>query len=282
MWKRINHKLAALLILFSLLAAAAMPAAAERPKVGFLASVDKPKGVELLLVTRDGQEHWGAISRSSSKYGSMTKLTFKTFDGRKLKLRAEEIERVVMPINDLWRTIMVAESTDTLEEIWKTDFERIYEVDELEFHAVRHPRSERVALRQLINPGFDSRFQVYYLPSSKEGISKLDGWGLFGDMPYAFLVVKDGQEPIRVTQRHYRKDLFPELYADCPELLNQYKGDRRKFKFFAEHVFLYDQLCPGPGSPTYQHDADDGAVSAGVASKAAPALDADAEQAPGM
>ena len=251
MWKRIDHKFAGILILFSLLLAAALPAAAERPKVGFLVSIEEPAGEDLLLVTRDGREFLGRIARSSSKYGSVTKVTFRTYDGLKVKLRADEIERIEMPINDFWKSVMVAKSTDTLEEIWKTDFERIFEVDRLEFHSIRHPKSERVALRQLINPGFDSRFQVYYLPSSKEGISRMDGMGLFGDMPYAFLVVKDGQEPIRVTQRRYREQAFPEMFADCPELLKRFQGDMRKFKFFAEHVFLYDQLCPGPGSPTY-------------------------------
>ena len=98
-------------------------------------------------------------------------------------------------------------------------------------------------------------------------------------MPYAFLVVKDGEEAVRVTQRRYRKDVFPEIFADCPELLSRYQGDMRKFKFFAEHVFLYDQLCPGPGSPTYQ--GVDNAANEGVASKGTPSQDATAEQSPG-
>ena len=224
---------------------------AERPKVGFLSSVEYPDGPELRLVTRDGRELFGKIRSSTLTHGSMTKLTFRTFDGEKHKLRASDIQLVEMPVTDEVRGIMIDQSNDTLEEIWKADFERMLEVETLEFHGVRHPRSKRVALRQLINPGFDSRIQVYFLPRSKEPVLSSAKLPWFGDMPTAFLVVKDGAEPVRVKQWEYRKDVFPVLFADCPELLRRYQGDMRKFKFFAEHVYLYDQMCPGKGSPTY-------------------------------
>ncbi|MCG8459369.1 MAG: hypothetical protein MI919_24085 [Holophagales bacterium] len=233
------------------MAAIVAPAQAARPKVGFLTPINEPDGFDLLVVTREGEELRGHIVRSMSRFESITRFTLKLDDGSKRKLKAGDVERVYMPVNEIWRMVMVSEASTTLEKIWKSDFERIFEVDELIFDAVRHPRSDRMALRQLVNPGFDSRIRVYGLPASKEGIFSSETIAYFGDMPKAFLVIKDGGEPWRVKQREYRRHVFEELYADCPELLERYQGDMRKFKFFAEHVFLYDQLCPGPGSPTY-------------------------------
>ena len=239
------------LTLLATLAAAMAPAHAARPKVGFLTPINEPDGFDLLVVTREGEELRGHIVRSTSWFESITRFTLKLDDGSKRKLRAEEVDRVYMPMNEIWRAAMVSEASTTLEEIWKSDFERIFEVEELVFDSIRHPNSDRVALRQLVNPGFDSRIRVYGLPASKEGIFSSDDIAYFGDMPKAFLVIKDDDETRRVKQRQYRRHVFEELYGDCPELLERYRGDMRKFKFFAEHVFLYDQLCPGPGSPTY-------------------------------
>lgn len=226
-------------------------AQAERPKVGFLTSVEVPDGDDLHVWTRDGVLHRGCIRSSTEIFGSVTKFTLKTHDGQKVKLKAADVDEIIMPVNDLWRTVMLAESSDTLEEIWSTDYERIFEVDELVFHSVRHPKSERTSIRQLVNPGFDSRLRVYYLPMSTEGIFSSDDLPVFGDMPRAFLVIKDDGDVQRIKQSSYRDEAFLKLFGDCPELLERYQGKKRKFKFFAEHVFLYDQMCPGPGSPTY-------------------------------
>ncbi len=40
----------------------------------------------------------------------------------------------------------------------------------------------------------------------------------------------------------YRNN-FDELYADCPDMLTAFEGDKAKFKDMAGHVFVYDQLC---------------------------------------
>ena len=228
----------------------ALPAQARRPQVGFLTPLGEPTGPYLILHTQDGEVLEGQIVRGMSWFGSMTKLTFRTEDGRRVKLKATEVDEVIMPITAPYRAAMIGEATETLEKVWKTDFDRIFEVDELVFHSVRHPKSERTSLRQLINPGFDHRLRVYYLPSSKEGIARFDGIPFFGDMPKAFLVVKDDGEAVRVNQGDYRKEWFETLFGDCQEVLDLFQGDRRKFKFFAEHTFVYDQACPDPGSET--------------------------------
>ena len=239
-----------------LLVVAVDVASGERPKVGFLTSIDEPDG-ELTVTLKDGRVLEGRLEGASSLFGSVTKMTVKTLDGQKHNLRADEIVEIVMPVDDLWRAVMVNKSRDSVEEIWKTDFERIFEVKELTFHGVRHPRSKRVAVRQLINPGFESRIRVYELPNSKEGVSEGDGISWFGGMSKAYLVIKDDGEVQRVKQREYPSKVFPKLYEDCPELLERFTGDRRKFKFFAEHVYIYDHICPGPGSPTYPAGGED-------------------------
>lgn len=247
-------ELTALLAFFLL----ALPAQARGPQVGFLTPIDEPTGPYLVLHTRDGEVLEGHIARSMSRFGSMTRMTFELEDGSRRKLNAADVEQITMPMNDIWRAAMLGEATTTLEKIWRTDFDRIFEVNELVFHSVRHPKSERTAMRLLINPGFDHRLRVYYLPSSKEGFSFFGDFPkpVFGDMPKAFLVVKDDGEAIRVNQGDYRKTFFERLFGDCPEVLDLYRGDRRKFKFFAEHTFVYDQACTAPDESPDTKPAD--------------------------
>ena len=255
--------LAALLALFLL----ALPAEARRPQVGFLTPLGEPTGPELVVYTQDGEVLEGHIARSMSWFGSMTKMTFELEDGSRRKLTAAEVDRVIMPMHKIWQIAMIGEATETLEKIWRTDFDRIFEVDELVFDSVRHPKSERTSLRQLINPGFDHRLRVYYLPSSKEGKSYFGDLpkAVFGDMPKAFLVVKDDGEAVRVKQGDYRKEWFEQLFGDCPEVLELYQGDRRKFKFFAEHTFVYDQACPAPTNTAPVDSATAAAAEAAIA-----------------
>ena len=249
-------KYAAAALVFSMaLITSADSAEAKRPKVGFLSSIEIPEGPEMRVVTVDGEEFVGYITSSGATQGSMTRFKFRTFDGRKIKFKAQDVALLEIVVDEALQDLMIDNATDTVEEIWKADFERIFEVETLEFHAIRHPWAKRVALRQLINPGFDSRIQVYYLPKSKEGKSSSGIIPLFGDMAKAYLVVKDGAEPIRVKQWQYSGKFFEQLFGDCPALTERYTGNMRKFKFFAEHTQMYDQLCPGEGSPTYDENS---------------------------
>lgn len=226
----------------------ALPAQARRPQVGFLTPLGQPAGFGLVVTTTDGEVLEGHLVGTREVWGSVTRMTLELDDGSRVRLTALQVEEVVMPMNEIWRTVMIGSASETLEKVWKTDFDRIFEIDELVFHSVRHPKSERTSIRQLVNPGFDHRLRVYFLPTSTEGISRFDGIPFFGDMPKAFLVVKDDGEAVRVNQGDYRKEWFEQLFGDCQEVLDLYKGDRRKFKFFAEHTFVYDQACPSPGA----------------------------------
>ncbi|MEM6796049.1 MAG: hypothetical protein AAF725_18885 [Acidobacteriota bacterium] len=239
----------ALLLLILILAT---PAEGAKPSMGFLTSLEEPAGGGLEVLARDGRVLRGSIHSSMTVRGSMTRLTLKLEDGSRVRLKAREIDRVVMPLDDFWRGVLLKETTTTFEEIWKGDFERIYEVDELIFDSVRNPGSSRFGLRQLVNPGFDARLRVYDLAAKKEREGQLlvvASKSVFGDMPKAFLVVKDGGEAVRVRQRSYRAEQFEQLYGDCPAMLERFEGKARKFKHFAEHVFVYDRTCPGHLSP---------------------------------
>lgn len=238
----------ALLLTTGLLAS---PALADRPEIGFLTPISMPVGPEVWISTLDGEELTGEL-RSASGFGSATKLKIRLANGEKRKFRATELRQVRMPVNDFVRGLMIGEATNSVEKAIKTDYEPIFEVDELVFDSILHPKSDRIALRQRLNPGYDWRIQVYDLPLSKEWTltSKKSGISWFGDEPEAFLVVKDGGEPMRVRENDYRKHHFEQLFGDCPAILERYQGKKRKFRFFAEHTYEYHQACPKPGEST--------------------------------
>lgn len=91
-----------------------------------------------------------------------------------------------------------------------------------------------VWLLPVLNLAFDSRIKVYRMP--------IRVLGSFFDMErQLYLVVKDEGKPIEVEKDNY-KETFVELFGDC-EVTAAYEKKERKFRHFAEHLFVYDRHC---------------------------------------
>lgn len=138
---------------------------------------------------------------------------------------------------------MIAESTESIKKIIKTDFKEIIEREYIIYEQALLPKKkDKYRLLQLLNPGFDHRIKVFQDPNAKEtaGI-KIGGAKLVGGEDKSFLVVKDGAKSEKITKGKYKKQ-FQILFGDC-DLASVMDNSKMKFKNFAAHVFVYDQIC---------------------------------------
>ncbi len=139
---------------------------------------------------------------------------------------------------------MIAESTTSIKELTKTNFEEIVNREYIIFEtAMRSNKAGKLRLMQLLNPGFDSQIKVFANPNANEtsGFS-VSGVKLSGGAKRSYLFLENSKKTIIVRKSNYKKN-FEELYKNCPKMLTVFSGDKIKWDDIAGHVFIYDQSC---------------------------------------
>ena len=139
---------------------------------------------------------------------------------------------------------MLSESASSINEVSKSDFGEIVNRQFIIFETARRAtRSGNARLMQLLNPGFDGEIKVFADPNAKKtmGLS-IGGAKLLGGEDKSFLFVQGGEKAVLVKKGSYKEN-FAELYAKCPAMLEEFKGEKLKWADVAGHVFVYDVIC---------------------------------------
>jgi len=209
---------------------------------GFLPAIGDAPLERASVLTADGRWLHGELSTRSTNTHGITRITLREPDGTRHKLDAKRIERIVAPLGKLARMTVASESSSTIEKAVRTDWDRLHAATEVVFDAVAWPDPEDRVLMQRVNPGFDHRIRVYSHPNWKEGTTSIGSVAVAGDEPNAFVVVREGSAPVKVSKRNY-DDRFAELYGDCPEFVASVPEKAREFRDFADQLLAYDQQC---------------------------------------
>jgi len=216
---------------------------------GFIAPVNDDDFSVLLAnectVTReDGTKLTGKLSSGTLINGYLKSITVKTDDGEKHKFKPEEMTSVWVKASKLVKLAMISESTTSIKELAKADFE---EIDNREYvifeRAALAKKDDKYAMMQLLNPGFDSKIKVYADPIANQttGLG-MGGVQFTGGEDKSYLFVKKGEKTVITRKKNYSTN-FEELYSDCPEMLTAFAGNKIKWQDLAGHVFAYDQVC---------------------------------------
>lgn len=216
---------------------------------GFIAAISADDiGVILntpaTIVLQSGDTLSGKLSSASLMNNYLKNVTLKQADGSKRKLDAAEMKLLTVKATALAKMAMMNESANSIFRAVKTDFNAIINREYIVFEqALRATKKDKPAMMQLLNPGFDHTIKVYPDPNANEtGGLQSENVAITGGADRSYLFVKNGEKTVIVRKGSYRKN-FDELYADCPEMLTAFEGDKTKFKDLAGHVFVYDQLC---------------------------------------
>lgn len=170
----------------------------------------------------------------------LSSISLKDADGNKHKHKAEEVKELKIKMGFLAKMDAANEGSSSISEAFQTDYNEIINREYIIYRQALLPKKkDKYRLMQLVNPGFDSRIQVFDHPGGKE--SKGIG-GITGGKEKSYLVVVDGQKSVTVKKGDYKK-LFGDIYQDCPAFTEVVGDQKIKFWDMAAHVFAYDQLC---------------------------------------
>lgn len=192
----------------------------------------------------DGREVTGRLTSASLINGYLDRFTIKSEAGEKLKLEPEDVIRLSVKASATAKISMAATSAASIKAMSNRDFNEIKNREYIIFEtAMRHNKSGKIRLMQLLNPGFDSKIKVFANPNAQKtsGLS-VGGIRVTGGEDRSYLLVRGEEKAIMVRKISYRKE-FEEIFADCPAMLKQFEGDKIMWDDLAGHVFAYDSVC---------------------------------------
>lgn len=200
------------------------------------------KKKESTVVLKDGSEHILFYDKAKRKKGVFAEVFFTDADGNEKVFMADDIQTMAIPPSDLGKLIAFSEGTESVLTMTKTKFSDCVKTDFAYFEQAILPGKKPIpVLFQVVNPGFDSKVKVYHDPYAQEtaGVA-VGGMQMTGGMEKSYYVTKDG-ETFKALKGKYKKEVFPALFGDSPEMMEKYEKGAA-WKDFATHVFEYDQL----------------------------------------
>ena len=191
-----------------------------------------------VLELLDGTIINGKVGSATIAFGYLSSLTVKDEAGVKHKHKAETIKEFKMKMGFMAKMDAAAEGSSSIGEMFDTDYSEIIEREYIIYRQALLPKKkDKYRLLQLVNPGFDSKIQVFDDPGGKESKGLIGG-----GKEKSYLVVLHGKKSVEVKKGNYKKD-FPDIYGDCKSFMGTIDGKKPKFWDMAGHVFAYDQLC---------------------------------------
>ena len=197
---------------------------------------------DCIMELTDGTIVKGKVGMATINNGYLSSLTLKDEDGTKHKHKAETIKEFKVKMG--FEAKLDAATSSSVSQTFKTDFNEVINREYIIYRQALLPKKkDKYRLMQLVNPGFDSKIQVFDDPGGKEtGGLSAGGVQLTGGKDKSYLVVIDGKKSVEVKKGNYKKD-FAELYGGCKEFMANVDSKKPKFWDMAAHVFAYDQLC---------------------------------------
>jgi hypothetical protein len=195
------------------------------------------------ITTIDGKQYEAEkLSSYQATNGRLKSLAFvNNADGEKIKLKAEEVEIVVARMTKVAKAAAISDqASKSLENAVNTDYAEIVKNNLVRFNSVAYDaKSNKKALLQLVNHGFDKKIKVYPDPHSESGTMSVDGIALTGGDIKSYFLVK-GDETYKVDKNSYKK-LYDEIYNGCDAMKTDAKSI--SFKNLCDDILKFNATC---------------------------------------
>lgn len=197
---------------------------------------------ECYVITNDGETITGSLGGVTEWGGFITRLRIRDEEGKLHKFRAHEVEQFAIRPGAFAKLATLAETSTSVRHAIKTDQNDILDREWIYFDAQSMPRRKnKIALLQLLNPGFDEYVKVYFHRNgSKSAPISLGTVAIVGGEERTYWVVKGDSKPVIVRKASFKKS-FTNLFSDEPDLFSSVSR-RPKFKNFANHISYYNEL----------------------------------------
>ncbi len=197
---------------------------------------------ECYVVTNEGDTIVGIMRGVTQSKGYITRLSLTDEFDKVHKFKAEDVKRFAIKPSGFAKGLSALDKITSVRHVLKTRKKDMINREWVFFDAQPKPRSKnKVALLQLLNPGFDQHIKVYdHINGSKSMPIKIKKVKLVGGEERTFWVVKGDSKPEIVRKASFKKS-FGKLFSDSSEVVRN--ADRRpKFKNFAAYIHAYNEL----------------------------------------
>lgn len=209
----------------------------------FLTPVSSLTG-DATAVTQDGKEISGDIRTAVFGPRGLQSFTIRDASDTKHKFKAADVATLKVKVDGLAKLEMLSEKTTSLKRMLETDFDEIADREYLYYEQVQIPGKKKYVMAQLLNPGWDSKIKVFHNPLGSETQQVgIGGMTLAGGDAKTYIVVANDAPSIILKKKDYEDKIFDKIYSSCPDIGTNFQDNDRKFKYFASHVFAYDQGC---------------------------------------
>ena len=213
---------------------------------GFIVPIENPyylKGNLCFIKLLSGEDIQATYKGGSYSSNGFSKITIERENGVEEKYEASQVSSLKIKLSELAKMEMIFESSSSITEMAKSNYDEILNREYVIFESAHKAKDESDhRLMQLLNPGFDSKIKVFAEPGKKTGGLEAGGVQITGGDARAYLFVKGDGKSVEVKKGGYDKN-FALLYADCPEMLSRFEGEKINWDDVALHVFYYDQVC---------------------------------------
>ena len=200
-------------------------------------------GNECVVTFQSGEEITGKFAGGVYVINGLTKIKVKLETGENTKFSPDQVVSLKVKPSKLMKLSMISDAGSSIREFANSDLNGIVNREWVIFETATTPaQKETRRILQLLNPGFDSKIKVFAEPGAKTGGLSIGGLQVTGGEDRVYLFVKDGGKAFKVKKGSYREN-FQELYSDCPQMLEQFQGEKIRWDDVALHVYAYDQLC---------------------------------------
>ena len=180
----------------------------------------------------------GTIHSTSGGRG-INQVKLEDSNGIKHSLNASEIQEFAVAMNGATRLQYTMESGSSVKKLFSRD-QPTAKPDEFIIYRNTSVNGEEELLLQLLNPHFDSIFEVFYDPYARK-TTALEGelvtWT--GEKHRAYFISKNGSPLLKVKEGNY-KQAFPTLFGDCAQLAGI---EKPKLRDIENHILHYQNCC---------------------------------------
>lgn len=200
-------------------------------------------GNECVVTLQSGEVITGKFAGGVYVINGLTRIKVKLESGENAKFLPEQVVSLKVKASKLMKLSMISDAGSSIKEFANSDLNGIVDREWVIFETATTPaQKETKRILQLLNPGFDSKVKVFAEPGAKTGGLSIGGLQVTGGEDRVYLFVKGGEKAFKVKKGSYREN-FQELYSDCPQMLEQFQGEKIRWDDVALHVYAYDQLC---------------------------------------
>lgn len=194
---------------------------------------------EAELTMNDGTIHEGKIKLTGAGFKGIM-INVETSSGQIIKGRRDNMKafKIKAPETAVGKLLSVA-SPNSLKSALNTDYKELLDSEYYYFSRLLNKKG-KPGFYQLINPGFDTKIQVYSDPNAKETKGGQLTGGLIGGEAKSYYFAKGSSTTNFVEKKKYKKS-FTTLYDGCSAMEAIFPD--RKWSNVALHVYYYDQNC---------------------------------------